>query len=161
MAHPGGHPAVYDTLIALHVVSAVVGFGAVAISGVYGALARRSPGAEETRRYFSGRGWAEYLVLVVPVFGAAAMGVRPGGSEFGDLWVIAGWVIWLAASGLLLGVVRPAEAAIRAGDGVRAGEDSGHQIEPAGRAATRLMWAAGASDALFVAALLLMVTQPA
>jgi hypothetical protein len=146
---PAGHPAVYDTLVALHVVVAVAGFGAVAISGAYGALARRAPHGEETRRYFSGRGRAEYLIVAVPFLGAAAMGFRPGGSEFGDLWSILGWVIWVAASGLLLGVVRPAEAAIRA-----QGEDSA----PAGR---RLMWAGAACDVLFVAALLLMVTQPA
>ena len=148
MVHPGGHPAVYDALVALHVTAAVVGFGAVAVSGIYGGLARRKPGAEETHRYFTGRGWAQYLVLAVPLFGAAAMAVRPGGSEFGDLWAIAGWVIWLAASALLLGVVRPAEAAIRAED------------PTARHAAARLMWASVASDALFVVALFLMVTQP-
>ena len=32
--------AVYDALVALHVISAIVGFGAVAMSGVYGGIAR-------------------------------------------------------------------------------------------------------------------------
>jgi uncharacterized membrane protein len=189
VAHPAGHPAVYDTLVALHVVSAVVGFGAVAISGAYGTVARRDPNGDEIRRYFAGPIRAEYLVLVVPFLGAAAMGVRPGGREFGDLWVIAGAVIWVIAAILLLKVVRPAEAVIRKQDpghradvdpGHRADADPGHRadVDPGhradadpghradmrfatGKAGTRLMWSAAVSDALFVAALLLMVTQPA
>ena len=156
---PAGYPALYDVLVALHVVCAVAGFGAVAVSGAYGAIGRRArdrSGIEEVRRFFSSRSWVAHLLLVAPVFGVAAMAVRPGGSEFGALWAIAGFVIWVAAGALLLGVVRPAEGAVRA---AVAPEPAG----PAGSlsvAATRLMWAGAASDVLFVVALLLMVTQP-
>ncbi|MBV9660714.1 MAG: hypothetical protein JO337_06115 [Acidimicrobiales bacterium] len=149
MVHPAGHPALYDGLVAVHVVCAVVGFGAVAVSGAYGALARRLPASEEVRRYFRARGWAEYLVVATPVPGVAAMAVRPGGSDFGELWVIAGAVIWVTASTLLLRAVRPAEAVIRAGE---------HPASALG--GRRLMWAAAVSDVLFVIALFLMVTQP-
>ncbi len=137
--------AAYDTLVALHVVCAVIGFGAVGVSGAYGALGRRGANREEVDRYFSSPGRAEYLILGVPLFGAAAMAVRPAGREFGQVWVLAGFAIWVVASALLLQVVRPAEQRIRQGGG----------------AGSRLMWAAGACDALFVLALLLMVTQPA
>jgi hypothetical protein len=146
---------VYDVLVALHVVSAVAGFGAVAISGVYGALAKRPErpdASEETRRYFQSSGRAEWLVLAVPILGAAALGARPDGGGFSHLWVIGGIAVGLAAGALLLGAVRPAEAQIRAAHA------AGHAAPPAGR---RLMWAAGASDLLFVAALVLMIGQPA
>ena len=153
-----GHPATYDVLVGLHVVCAVIGFGAVAISGAYGAIGRQldRPGArpearEEVRRYFASGSALEYLVLVAPVFGIAAMAVRPGGSEFGQVWAIAGTVIWLAAGGVLTAVIRPAVRRIR-----RAGDD-GREVAPEAR---RLMWAAGVSDVLFVVALFLMVTQP-
>ncbi len=136
--------AAYDTLVALHVACGLIGFGAVAISGAYGALGRRGGSSEEIKRYFASPGRAEYLILGVPVFGVAAMAVRPGGAEFGQTWVLLGFGIWVVASALLLQVVRPAEDRIRRG-------------QPA---AARLMWAAGACDALFVVALLLMVTQP-
>ncbi|HEY3810376.1 MAG TPA: DUF2269 family protein [Acidimicrobiales bacterium] len=145
---------VYDVLVALHVVSAVAGFGAVAISGVYGSIARRPerPGApEETRRYFQSPGRAEWLVLAVPVLGAAALGARPAGADFGQAWVIAAAVVWLAAAALLLGAVRPAEAEIRTANA------AGESAPAAGR---RLMWTAAASDLLFVVALVLMVGQP-
>jgi hypothetical protein len=154
-----GHPAAYDVLVGLHVLSAVIGFGAVAISGAYGAVGRnagrpgaRAQAAEEVQRYFSSGSAIEYLVLVAPLFGVAAMSVRPGGSEFGQLWVVAGLAIWVLAGGLLTAVVRPAERRIRA-----AGADVAAAVEDA----RRLTWAAAASDLLFVAALLLMVTQPA
>lgn len=156
--HPGGHPAVYDVLVALHVVCAVVGFGAVAVSGVYGAIGRtagaagsRPESVDEVRRFFRSGSAVEHLLLVAPVFGIAAMSVRPGGSEFGQLWAIAGLVIWVAAGGLLLGVVRRAERRIRAS----IGDD-----QALGVGARRLMWAGAGSDLLFVIALLLMVTQP-
>ena len=150
-----GHPAVYDVLVALHVVTAVAGFGAVAVSGAYGALGRHGDQAPDTagdvERYFSSPGRLEYLVLVAPLFGIAAMGVRPGGREFGELWAVCGVAIWVAAGGLLTAVVRPAERQIRA---------AGGEPEGAAPAARRLAWAAAATDVLFVAALFLMVTQP-
>jgi hypothetical protein len=155
---------IYDVLVGAHVVAAIVGFGSVAVSGVYGASARRlRPGTpdraerpeqvEEIRRYFRGHNLVEYLVLVVPFLGVAALALRPGRHGYGDVWVVAGAVIWAAASVLLLFVVRPAEGAIRraAGSGDRAG---------AGRYGTRLFWASVAMDVLFVTALAFMVTQP-
>ena len=162
---PAGHPGLYDVLVALHVVCAVAGFGAVAVSGAYGAIGRRArdeAGVEEVRRFFSSRSWVAHLLLVAPVFGVAAMAVRPGGSEFGALWAVAGLVIWVMAGALLLAVVRPSERVVRAAVSTPAGPG------PAGRGpdaslragATRLMWAGAASDMLFVVALVLMVTQP-
>ena len=108
---------VFDVLVGLHVVSAVVGFGAVAITGVYGAGAARPSGRARPRRPpgISVRaGWAEWLVLAVPFLGAAALGLRPQGADFGQAWVVAATVIWVAAAALLVGVVRPAERQIRA-----------------------------------------------
>ena len=163
---PPGHPAVYDVLVVLHVVTAVLGFGAVAITGAYGAIARHPDGAgarergEEVRRYFASPSPVEYLVLVAPVFGVAAMTVRPGGSEFADLWAVAGMVIWVGAGGLLTAVVRPAEGRLRAAAAVATGPPTGPPTGPERRDASRIMWAAAASDFLFVVAVLLMVTQP-
>jgi len=152
-ADTSGHQGIYDALVALHVICAVVGFGSVALSGVYGAAARRpehrSP-PEETTRYFQSRGWPELLILAVPVFGAAALGFRPEGSDFGELWVIGGLILWAIAAGLLLAIVRPAERHIRQSEG----------REKAGGPGARLMWAAAACDVLFVVALAIMVTQP-
>jgi hypothetical protein len=130
-------------------VCALVGFGSVAITGVYGAGARHAEGNEETRRYFASRGWPELVLLAVPVFGAAAAADRWGGAAFGRVWIVGGWLAWLAAAALLVWVVRPAERTMR--------EDSSGWAG-AGR---RLLWASILCDALFVGALVLMVAQPA
>ncbi len=174
-----GHTALYDTLVALHVISAVIGFGSVALSGVYGATASHPdrPGSEEeTGRYFRSPGRAEWLVLAVPFLGAGALGLRPSGADFADTWVIAASVIWLAAAALLLGVVRPAErrigaAARPAGAGSPVTDETGDgggaaparlgrpaEVASAGRLLT---WGAIGCDLLFVAALVLMIGQPA
>jgi hypothetical protein len=154
LAATPGHQGIFDVMVALHVVCALVGFGSVAISGVYGASVRRTEvpnDSEEAGRYFQSRGWPELLTLLVPVFGVAAIGFRPEGAVFGDLWVIGGLVLWVLAAALLVGVVRPAEKRIRARGPDRVVRSSG----------ARLMWAAAASDVLFVLALALMITQPA
>lgn len=174
-----GHPALYDTLVALHVVSAVVGFGAVALSGIYGATARhpdRPGSAEEAGRYFRSPGRAEWLVLLVPFLGAGALASRPSGADFADTWVVAASIIWLAAAALLLGLVRPAERRIRAAthtdrpvNAKRPDADPDPDPDPArlspapelAGAGRLLMWGAIGSDLLFVVALVFMIGQPA
>lgn len=144
----------------------VIGFGSVAISGAYGAIGRNAAGrraraetVSELRRFFATDSKLEYLLAVGPLFGIAAMAVRPGGSEFSALWVVAGLVIWVVASGLLLGVVRPAERRIRAAtSAVVDGPEGPDSSLPT--ACRRLMWASAATDLLFVVALFFMVTQP-
>ncbi len=109
---PAGHPALYDLLVALHVGLALVGFGAVALSGAYGVVGRKGP-TREVVRFISGRTWAEFALVAAPLFGVAAMTVRPGGSEFSQLWALGGLTIWVMASVLLVYVLRPAEARLR------------------------------------------------
>lgn len=137
----------YDALVALHVLCALAGFGAVAISGVYGGLARKPSNQAETARYFASGGLAEWLILPVPFIGLAALLVDHRSGDLSDAWVLGGSVLWLAAAALLLIVVRPAEKRLRQGE----------ETATAGRA---LSLAGIAFDVLFVAALVLMVTQP-
>jgi hypothetical protein len=147
-----GDPPVFDVLVGLHIACAVIGFGAVAISGSYGASARRvdRPGSvEETQRYFRSRGRAELLIVAVPLFGLGALAAKPTEGDLGDLWVLGGLCIWSVAAVLLLAVVRPAERRIRTG-----------RPQDAVGGGTRLMWAAAGCDLAFVAALILMVAQP-
>jgi hypothetical protein len=138
---------VYDALVALHVVCALVGFGAVAVSGVYGGLARNPANESETSRFFASRLFAEWLIIPVPFLGLGALLADHRSRELGDVWVVGGWIVWVAATALLLGVVRPAESRLRA----RANTARDGRV---------LVWAGIASDVLFVVALGLMVTQP-
>lgn len=184
---PAGHPVVYDILVAVHVSMALVGFGAVALSGAYGVVGRKGL-SRELVRFISGRTWAEFALVAAPLFGVAAMAVRPGGSEFSQLWAIVGLAIWVVASVLLVCVLRPAETKLRSAvaradldphdpdvPDERAGESQAvARAEVGGEErrdmalemdvrvhATRIAWAGALSDLLFVCALMMMVTQPA
>jgi hypothetical protein len=156
-----GDQTAYDVLVALHVAAAVVGFGSVAMSGVYGGSARRADreeAMEELRRYFGPPGRLELLIAVVPFLGAAALAVGPGTSHFGQAWVAVGIALWLVAAGLLFGVVRPAEATLRRTIKAAPPVDGpGHGLRSAG---VRLQWAAAASDLIFLVALVVMVIKP-
>lgn len=149
---------VFDVLVVAHAVAAVVGFGAIALSGVYGLTARRRqrPGAlEEVQRYFARPPLAEAAVVAVGVLGLAAVGVDPHGGGYGQLWTTAGAVLWLAACALWWLVVRPAER--RIGAAVRAQQAEDAVLDAEG---TRLSVAATVSSVLFVVALGFMVFQP-
>lgn len=164
-----GDPVAYDVFVGLHVTSAVVGFGSVALSGVYGGSARhieRDTTAEEVRRYFRAPGRLEFALLAVPVFGAAAIGVGPGGHGFAQLWVGLGFGLWVVASALLLGVVRRSGAVLRRASlaGETAHGSDPHLLDTADErlraAGRRLQWAAAACDLIFLVALVIMVTKP-
>lgn len=145
-------------LVVIHVVTAVVGFAAVALSGVYGSLAARSGATghrEEVQRYFGPPGRAEWLVLAVPFPGALALALDPGG-DFAQAWVLAALVVWLAASAVLLGVIRPAEAQLRR-HLANAESTGGDVTVGAGR---RLARGAAVTDLAFFVALVLMVIRP-
>lgn len=142
----------YWTLVGLHVACAVVGFGSVAFSGVYGFLAAGGGSDDEVRRYFAAPSRLEWLVLAVPFLGAAALGVHPHGRGVVQLWSMLAAAVWLVAATLLLGVVRPAERSLR-----EAGAQGSRPDPAVGR---RLGWAGVASDVAFTVAFFIMVVQP-
>ncbi len=156
---PAVRAALFDALVALHVASALIGFGAVAFSGVYGFVAGRVAagrgGREEAQRYFASSSPAEWLLLAVPFLGAGALAADPNGRGVAQLWAGLAAGVWLVAAVTLLAVVRPAERAIRAG--LTASGPVGPAVS---RAASRLGWAAVGTDIGFTVALMLMIWQP-
>ncbi|MDQ2754184.1 MAG: DUF2269 domain-containing protein [Actinomycetota bacterium] len=159
--HTATRHTIYVLLVVVHIITAVVGFGAVAVSGVYGGLARRaSPGgvsqSEEVRRYFGRPVRAELLLLAVPFVGLGA--VAADRQRLAQVWIVGALIIWWAAAGLYVGVVRPAEAAL-----CRLALDKDGDPTPsmeAEQAGTRLVWAAGICNLAFFVALVLMVIRP-
>ena len=166
-----GRHAAYVGLVTLHVISALVGFGAVGLAGVYAGRARRidRPGVlEETVRYFRARALGEVALVLVPVLGVAAVGIDPSGGGLGQVWVGVALALWVLAAGLVGLVVRPARAALRAGLGLPPAGTPPLQTAGAAapdgpavrRAATRLSWSAAACDVIFLLAVIDMVIQP-
>ena len=115
--HPVPEGAGYSILLLLHVGAAVVGFGALALTGAQASRARRGPGqpgADAVRRYFRpGVNWAGRALYGVPVLGFALLADSGGAFRAGDGFVVAGLALWLVAAVAAEAVVWPAERRIQ------------------------------------------------
>ena len=158
---------VYDLLVVLHVLSAVIGFGSVGVSGAYAARGRSSANPRQDAtlvRYFHpGTNWAERTLLVTPVLGAIVLfaGDRSAASE---IWPWIGLGAWTCAAAMATAWCWPAERRIQAWlSGGPAGlADAGG---PAGladfrKACRAVQWGASAISICFVVAVVFMVGQP-
>jgi uncharacterized membrane protein len=150
----------FTVLLLAHVLSALVGFGSMALTGLFAWRAAGGPAtpfAPQVRRYFRpGVNWAGRLVYLVPVFGVALILTSPHSYGFGDRFVQTGVGLWVLAAGLAESLVWPAERRIQ--DIV-----SGEWAELAGEDLSRLCrQVAGAALLLvvvFLVAVVLMFNQ--
>lgn len=113
----------FDLLLIAHVASALVGFGAVAVSGAQAARLLRLPGAipDDLRRYYApGINWAGRVLYLVPALGAALVADSPS-LGFALPWVEAGLGLWavsiLVAEALLWPAERRIQRALAAPEG--------------------------------------------
>jgi hypothetical protein len=142
------------------VVSAVVGFGAIFLTGVYAGLARRRAG-EAVRRYFRpGPNWAARSVYLVPILGVVLVETSHGANRFAQLWVWVSLVLWVLAVGLAHTVVWPGERRIQQLVGESPPTGAGARQAELDRACRRVERGAVAIDLTFVATLVLMVAKP-
>ena len=152
----------YSILLLLHVAAAVVGFGALAATGVQAARVRRGPGQESAaalRRYFRpGTNWAARALYGVPLLGAGLLVDSKGAWDAGDGWVVAGLVLWLAATVLAEAVVWPGERRIQVL--VTDRWDDPAATGALQRDCTRVAVASGLLLAVFVAAVVVMAAKP-
>ena len=106
----------YDLLVGLHALSAVVGFGAVGVSGTYAARARSAaePQAQEgLKRYFQpSTNWAERSLFLTPVLGAIVLWAGDS-SAVSQAWPWIGLGCWVLAVGIATGLCWPAERKIQ------------------------------------------------
>jgi hypothetical protein len=88
--------AAYDIVLLAHVLSALVGFGAVVVAGGFAMILSRSgTGSEAIRRYYRpGVNWAGRILFLVPVFGVALVAMSHGEWSFSDGWVVVGFGLW-------------------------------------------------------------------
>jgi uncharacterized membrane protein len=160
LAVPTG--AGYSVLLLLHVALAIVGFGAVAVTGVQARRARRGPagpGAEGVRRYFRpGVNWAGRALYGVPLSGVALLSASQGAFSAGDGFVVSGLGLWAVAAVVAEVLVWPGERRIQAavgGDWATTVSDGGFD-----RQCRRVSTAAGSLAVVFLAAFVLMIAKP-
>lgn len=100
----------------LHVLSAIIGFGAVMLNALYGKKSQADPGPGGLAIFdanFYVAKFSDYFRYLVFVFGLI-MVLGKGGPGFGDLWVQAGMGIYLVALGVSHGVMMPTLKKMRA-----------------------------------------------
>jgi len=165
LASPATHPVPtgpgYSLLLLLHVASAVVGFGAVAASGVLAAAAARGPGGRRddgVRRYFHpGANVVARALYGVPLTGAGLVAASNGAFAASDPFVVAGLALWCVAAMVAEVALWPAERRVQG-----LVTDDWHQATTVGALAghcRRIVIASGVLVVVFVVAVVLMVGQ--
>jgi len=164
----------YKFVLVLHTLSAIVGFGAVFLNGMYGAQAKARRGSEglavAEANYLVSR-VGEYFIYAVFVFGILLVVLSDDAWKFGDTWVWSSIALYILALAISHGVLEPNVRRMHAlmrelahmGPSP-AGADAGGpppqvaQLEQRGRT----VGACGAAlNLTLVAILLLMVWKPA
>lgn len=107
----------YDTVLVLHILTVIVGFGTVALNGLRGAEAKKRPGpgglaiGESSFRVSS---VAEKFIYAVPLFGIGLVFMSDGNWTFGQTWVWLSTLLYVVGIGLSHGLLVPAEKRMNA-----------------------------------------------
>lgn len=100
----------YIAMLVLHIVSAIIGFGAVMLNGFYAIESRNRKGAEglaisEANHKVTMIGLI--FMLLVPVFGLAMIGMSDSQWKFSQTWLVAAIPLYVAAMVVALAVHLP------------------------------------------------------
>lgn len=116
--HPVPTGPLFSILLVLHVLCALVGFGAMVLTAVQAVRAGAgpsAPGAGAVRRYFRpGPNIAGRFLYGVPVFGFALLAASRHAFDAADGFVVLGVCLWVGAVALAEAVVWPGERRIQA-----------------------------------------------
>jgi uncharacterized membrane protein len=100
----------YDTVLVLHVLCVIIGFGGVFLNGIYGAEAKRRRGGEGLAVFEATERVgkiAEMFILAVPVFGITLVLMSHSQWKFSQPWVAAALAIYAVALTLSFGFHLP------------------------------------------------------
>ena len=112
----------YNVVLLLHILTAIVGFGAVFLNALYGRAAERRKGVEGlaiAEVNYDVSLMAGYFIYAVPVFGILLVLMSDTGSgerayEFSQAWISASFVLYIVGLGVSHGVLRPNMKAMHA-----------------------------------------------
>lgn len=99
----------YRVLLLLHILTAIVGIGAVFLNALYAAQARKRPGAPGravSEANFAVSAIAEYVIYLVAVFGIVLVLVTDAW-DFDQTWIWLAIVLFVVALGISHGVLIP------------------------------------------------------
>jgi hypothetical protein len=117
LAVGGTETGLYKVLLLLHILSVVVGIGAVMLNGLYAAQAQKRPGpggraVSEANEAVSNI--AEYVIYTIPLWGILLVIFSDGAWEFSQTWVWLAIVVYVAALGVSHSVLIPGHRKINA-----------------------------------------------
>ena len=100
----------YKIVLVLHILCAIVGFGAVFLNGIYGQQAGARKGKEglaisEANHLVSTIG--EYFIYAVFLLGIALVLIGDDTWDFGDTWIWLAMLLYLCGIGISHGLLNP------------------------------------------------------
>lgn len=101
----------YKFVLVLHILCAIIGFGAVFLNMVYSLEMRKHPGPGSLAIFdanFKVSEIAQFFIIAVFVLGCALVGMSDGVIEFSQTWIWLAIVLFLIAFTLSHAVLRPA-----------------------------------------------------
>ena len=149
----------YNAVLVLHILAAIIGFGGMFIAGFYGNEAGKRPGTEglaiaETTLKVSGQ-MPTVAVCAVPILGILLILLSDDTWKFSEAWISMSFVLYIVLMGLATGIQVPT---IRKMVALRAG---GTGSPPSWRPwARRWPRSGGIVNVLWVLILVLMVFKP-
>ena len=106
----GINSGIYKLVLVLHILCAIVGFGAVLLNGIYGQQARSRRGTEGlaiTQANFLVSRIAQYFIYAVFVFGILLVVLSDKAWSFSDSWIVTAMVLYILGIGLSHGLLMP------------------------------------------------------
>jgi uncharacterized membrane protein len=100
----------YNIVKVLHILCAIVGFGAVTLNGLYGAQAKARGGAEAAaigQAVYRVSAVGEYFIYAVFVLGIALVAMGDNLFDFGQTWIWLSMLLFVVGLGLSHGLLRP------------------------------------------------------
>ena len=107
----------YDTVLVLHILTVIVGFGTVALNGLRGADAKKRPGPGGLaigESSFKVSNVAEKFIYAVPLFGVGLVFMSDDNWTFAQTWVWLSSLLYVVGVGLGHGLLVPAEKRMNA-----------------------------------------------
>ncbi len=117
LAFGGTNSGIFKLLLVLHILSAIVGLGAVMLNGLYAAQAqkRQGPtGRAVSEANFAVSNIAEKVIYLIPVFGILLVLSSDSGIKFSDTFVWVSLLLFIAALGVSHSVLIPGHKKINA-----------------------------------------------
>jgi uncharacterized membrane protein len=106
----GVNSGLYKTVEVLHILAAVVGFGAVLWNGFYAVHSKRRPPREAlaiNEANFAASLAASWAIYLVALLGLALVGLSDGAYRMGDLWVTTSILTFIVALSISHGLLAP------------------------------------------------------